>query len=150
LPKQFYAAIATEFRDAVEISVVHGSGGPLAAVMSFYSGNAVLPYYGGASSEARSLHAYDLLYWSVMCRALERGARVFDFGRSRSGSFAFDYKTHWGFSPLPLRYQYYVTRGTVPNVGPDNPKYHLFIEAWKRLPLPLSVHVGPFISRQIG
>ncbi|HWB54839.1 MAG TPA: FemAB family XrtA/PEP-CTERM system-associated protein [Tepidisphaeraceae bacterium] len=150
LPRQFYAAIAAEFRDNVEISVVHGPDGPQAAVMSFYNGNAVLPYYGGATPGARLLHAYDLLYWSVMRRASERGARVFDFGRSRKGSSAFDYKSHWGFPAVPLRYQYHLADGALPNLGPDNPRYHLFIEAWKRLPLQLSIHAGPLISRHIG
>ena len=151
LQKDFYASIAREFGPDVEISVVYGLRGPIAAVMSYYWRGTVLPYYGGSSPEARELHAYDLLYWGVMCRAIERGSRVFDFGRSRIGGTAFDYKTYWGFSPIPMHYQYHLgKRPDVPHVGPDNPRYQSFIKIWKRLPLSVSTAIGPLIARQIG
>lgn len=151
LPRNFYASIAQVFGADVEISVVHGPEGPVAAVMSFYWRDAVLPYYGGATPAARSLHAYDLLYWGVMCRATERGTRVYDFGRSRKGGTPFDYKTFWGFTPLPLHYQYYLGNAErVPHLGPDNPKYRIFIEIWKRLPLGVATTIGPLIARQLG
>jgi hypothetical protein len=35
-------------------------------------------------------------------------------------------------------------------VNPLNPKYQLFIAAWKRLPLPLSKLIGPFLARSLG
>lgn len=151
LPARFYEAILREFGPSVEISVVNGPDGPVAAVMSFYCAGSVLPYYGGATAAARTLHAYDLLYWSVMCRASERGVRIFDFGRSRGGSSAFDYKSFWGFSPVPLHYQYYLTgAGELPHFSPDNPKYRFFIEAWKHLPLRLANALGPLVARQLG
>lgn len=151
LPRCFYATITKEFGSEVEISVVHGAEGPVAAVLSFYWRDTVLPYYGGATPAARALHAYDLLYWGVMCRAVERGARIFDFGRSRASGTAFDYKTYWGFPPVPLNYQYYLgKRGSVPQLGPDNPKYRFFIEIWKRLPVSVSTMIGPRIARQLG
>lgn len=151
LPRDFYAMILRSFGDDVEITVVHGPGGPLAAVMTFYFRDTVLPYYGGATLAARSLHAYDLLYWSVMCRAVERGMRLFDFGRSRVGGSAHDYKSYWGFEARPLHYQYHLG-GTKapPHLGPDNPKYRIFVDGWKRLPVPLANRFGPFIARQLG
>ena len=38
----------------------------------------------------------------------------------------------------------------VPDHNPLNPKYRLFIAAWKRLPLPLANLLGPPIVRGIG
>ena len=35
-------------------------------------------------------------------------------------------------------------------VTPLNPKYRLFIDAWKRLPLAVTNRVGPLIARDLG
>jgi hypothetical protein len=38
----------------------------------------------------------------------------------------------------------------IPELNPLNPKYRLFIAAWKRLPLPVANVIGPFIVRGVG
>lgn len=151
LPLRFYAAIGEEFGPAVELSAVRDSEGPVAALMTFYFKDRVMPYYGGATVAARGLHAYDLLYWNQMNRAVERGCRLFDFGRSKRGTGSFDYKTYWGFTPEPLHYQFHLVRGTgLPEINPLNPKYHLMVELWRRLPLGIANRLGPLVARQIG
>ncbi len=79
LPLRFYAAIAEEFGPAVEISTVAGGQGPVAALMTYYFKDRAMPYYGGATPAARPLHAYDLIYWRLIGRALERGCRNLRF-----------------------------------------------------------------------
>lgn len=151
LPLRFYAAIKATFGDAVEISTVNGPDGPAAALMSFFFKDRVLPYYGGAVPAARRLHAYDLMYWAQMQRAVARGTRVFDFGRSKRGTGAFNYKTYWGFEPKALGYQYrLVKRADLPEINPLNPKYRLMVGTWRRLPLILANRFGPLVARQIG
>lgn len=151
LPKDFYAAVAREFSDDVEISAIVGPQGPVAALMTFFFKDRAMPYYGGAGAAARPLHAYDLLYWRLMERAVVRGATLFDFGRSKRGTGAFDYKTYWGFSPVPLAYRYDLPRGgELPEINPFNPKYRAMIATWRRLPLPVANALGPLVARQIG
>jgi FemAB-related protein (PEP-CTERM system-associated) len=151
LPKRFYAAIVKEFGPSVEISVIEGPSGPIAAMMTYYFKDRVLPYYSGANFAARKLHAFDLNYWRLIERALARGCNVYDFGRSKRGTGAFDYKTYWGFEPESLNYQVHLVRGKkMPAINPLNPKYHLMVEAWKRLPLPVANFIGPMIARQIA
>ncbi|HUZ73963.1 MAG TPA: FemAB family XrtA/PEP-CTERM system-associated protein [Stellaceae bacterium] len=151
LPRRFYAAIVEEFGEAVELSAVRGPEGPVAALMTFYFRDRVMPYYGGATAAARPLHAYDLLYWSLMERGAARGAALFDFGRSKAGTGAYDYKTYWGFAPEPLHYDFHLLRrADLPDVNPLNPKYRLMIETWRRLPLAVANAVGPLVARQLG
>jgi len=38
----------------------------------------------------------------------------------------------------------------MPDKNPLNPKYRLFIETWKKLPLPLANLIGPWIIRGLG
>lgn len=149
--KKFIRAIAEEFGEDCEISVVYGPDGPVAALTSFFFRDQVLPYYGGGTLAARPLHAYDQLYWTLMGRAVRRGARVFDFGRSKFGTGAFDYKTFWGFEPTPLNYQYHLVKaGEVPDINPLNPKYKLMVSTWQKLPLSVANLIGPWVARQLG
>lgn len=151
LPRRFYTAIADEFGDAVELSTISGPEGPVAALMTYFFKDVAMPYYGGATPAARPLHAYDLQYWRLMGRALERGCSIFDFGRSKRGTGAFDYKTYWGFEPTPLAYQFHlVRRRELPEINPLNPKYRLMVDTWKKLPLPVANTLGPFVARQIA
>lgn len=86
-----------------------------------------------------------------MRRAAGRGVRVFDYGRSKVGTGSYRFKTHWGFEPTPLHYEYeLVEADCIPDLNPLNPKYRIFIAIWKRLPLPLSKLAGPFLARHLG
>ena len=146
----WFKALHRAFGDDCEIMAVCGPNGPVCALMSFYHGETVSPYYVGASPQARELRAFDYIYWALMEHAYARGARVFDFGRSKVGTGAYAYKTHWGFSPRPMHYQY-ILRGdaAIPDVNPNNPKYRRFIAGWKRLPLWATMRLGPLLAKQL-
>ncbi len=150
-PKSYFFNLMQRFRDSCEVLTVCRNGQPLSAVMTFFFRDEVLPYYGGGTAEARTVAANDFMYWEVMCRACERGSRTFDFGRSKRGTGSFDFKRHWGFAPQPLYYEYRLRPGdTMPEMTPLNPKYRLYIEMWKRLPLPVANFLGPFVARDLG
>ncbi|MGB5834338.1 MAG: FemAB family XrtA/PEP-CTERM system-associated protein [Thiohalocapsa sp.] len=150
-PRRYFDVLARVFGDACEMSVIRHRGNDIAAVMSFYHRTEVLPYYGGSRPAARSLCGNDYMYWDLMSRAARRGVRLFDYGRSKQGTGSFNFKKNWGFNPQPLYYQYYlVGSNRLPDVNPNNPKYRYFIEAWKRLPLPLANTFGPILARHLG
>lgn len=149
--RRYFEALKKTFGDDCENLVITHEGEPVAAVMSFYFRDQVLPYYGGGGARARELAANDFMYWEVMRRACERGSRLFDFGRSKRGTGAFDFKKNWGFPAEPLCYQYIMREGQEPpDINPLNPKFRLFVAAWKRLPLPIANFLGPHIVRQLG
>jgi FemAB-related protein (PEP-CTERM system-associated) len=153
LPLRYFQALARVFGDDCEILVVTDGpdGATVAGVMSFYFRDQVLPYYGGGSERARECHAYDFMYWELLVHALARGARLFDFGRSRQGTGSYRFKTHWGFEPAPLHYQYDLVRAAaVPNVTPDNPRYQALIRAWQKLPVPVTTLIGPWLAKDLG
>lgn len=151
LPRQHYERLQQTFGSDCEITVVTHQSQPVAAVMSFYFRDEVHPYYGGSVASARGLAVNDFMYWAVMQRAVERGARLFDFGRSKLDTGSYQFKKHWGFEPKSLPYAYHLVRAkAVPNVSPANQKYSLFIKAWQKLPLPVSNTLGPFLARDLG
>lgn len=149
--RRYFEKLKEVFGDDCDVLTVSRDGRPVSSVMSFYFRDEVLPYYGGGTLEARSVAGFDFLYWELMRRACEKGYRVFDYGRSKVGTGSFSFKKNWGFAPEPLYYEYYLVRAKqIPDINPLNPKYRLFIETWKRLPLPVANLLGPMVSRGLG
>lgn len=146
-PKRFLNALLNSFEAETEISVIERQGEPVAALLTFHYDGAALPYYVGASDAARSVHAFDYLYWNVMRHAVENGYSVFDFGRSQMGSGAYHYKKLWGITPEPLTYRVkLITAASPPNVSAKNPKFSAFSKLWPRLPAFAANRIGPLLA----
>ena len=148
---KFFRLLKNEFADDCEVLTITLDGKVISSVLSFYFRDEVLPYYGGGVDAARAVAGNDFMYWELLRRACERGLKVFDFGRSKRGTGSFDFKKNWGFEATPLYYEYFlVTDKTVPEINPLNPKYRLFIQAWKKMPLAVANIVGPYIVKNLG
>lgn len=149
--RKFFDVLMEEFAGSIDIVTILDGDAGIASVMNFYFREEVLPYYGGGRAIARERAANDFMYWEVMRRAAARGCRVFDFGRSKLGTGALAFKKNWGFEPAPLHYRFRLAPGAeIPDHNPLNPKYRLFIAAWKKLPLPVAGILGPPIVRGLG
>jgi len=152
LAKRYFETLRRTFdRDCEVLTITGQAGEPVSSVLSFYFRDEVLPYYAGDVAAARDLAANDFKYWELLRRACERGLRVFDYGRSKRGTGAFDFKKHWGLEPTPLAYEYQLyRRDRIPEHNPLNPKYRLLIALWQRLPLPIANAVGPHLVKSLG
>ncbi len=147
----YFRLLLEGFGDQADIVTVLDGEEAIASVLNFYFRDQVLPYYGGGRAIARDRYGNDFMYWEVMRRAAARGFRLFDFGRSKLGTGAFAFKKNWGFVPEPMAYRFRLAPGAeIPDINPLNPKYRLFIAAWKRLPLPVAALLGPPIVRGLG
>lgn len=150
--QRLFAELKAEFAERCETLIVRDNEGrPVSSVMSFYYKDTVLPYYGGGTDAARDLKSHDFMYYQLMCMAKQKGCTRFDFGRSKTGSGAYKYKKHWGMQETPLHYRIALVKAKqLPNLSPNNPKYKLFIELWKKIPLRLSRQLGPELSKYLG
>ncbi|MEZ5571774.1 MAG: FemAB family PEP-CTERM system-associated protein [Halioglobus sp.] len=140
------------FGNDCSVLMITHEGQDVAAVMSFYFRDEVIPYYGGSTSAARSLKGVNhFMYWELMRHSAVQGYRLFDFGRSKAGTGPFSFKKNFGFEPQPLPYEYYlVTSDAMPDVNPLNPKYRLMISVWTKLPLSVANTIGPLLARSLG
>ncbi len=149
-PRRLFHAIAQEFGKECELLTIWKEDTAVAGVLSLFFEGEVLPYYGGALHEALPYAVNDFMYWELTCHAAKVGSRSFDFGRSREGTGAYHFKRHWGFEPVPLPYQYILLDGhPMPNLSPSNPKMRTAVDLWKRLPLPVTKVVGPWLTRYL-
>jgi FemAB-related protein (PEP-CTERM system-associated) len=149
-PRALFRAMLEAFGEESEILTVRKDGRPLSTVLSFYYKGIVYPYWGGGTAEARRWRANEALYYDLMRRASSRGCTRFDFGRSKVGTGAYDFKKNWGFEPVPLTYSVRTAGGSERSVNPLDPKYRLKVALWKKLPLPVANLVGPYIARGLG
>ncbi len=149
--KKHFDTIAKHFGEACEFAVVKdAAGAPLSAVMSLYFEDIVFPYYAGDFAQARAVSANDFKYYHLMVHAYNRGARWFDFGRSKLDTGPYKFKKYWGFEPVPYHYEFaLLKRDEIPQVNPSNPKYARVIELWRRMPRSLVNRIGHPLARHL-
>lgn len=152
LPKRYFDTLLEVFGNDCEIlTITTPDGKPLSSVLSFYFRDEVLPYYAGDDEAARNFAANDFKYWELMRRSCERGLKIFDYGRSKVGTGPYSFKKNWGFEPQGLHYEYCLyKRDSIPQNNPNNAKYKLLIETWRRMPIGLANLIGPHIVRNLG
>jgi FemAB-related protein (PEP-CTERM system-associated) len=149
--RRYFDLLKRTFGDDCELRVIVRGEQLVAGVLSFFFRDEVLPYYGGGMALARDVAGNDFMYWNLMQAAAARGCRLFDFGRSKLGTGAYDFKHNWGFEARPLPYEYQLHgAAALPDVNPLNPKYRAFIAMWRALPLSLANALGPHIVKSLG
>lgn len=140
--------LAEEFGKNFDLSLVYQKDLPVAGVLSLFTADAVFPHYAGARPEANRLAANNFMYWQLMKDAVRRGLRRFDFGRSKRGTGAFEFKSSWNMRMETLAYQtLLVRRKEAPNFSPTNPKFELATRLWSQLPVRATTWLGPKVVR---
>lgn len=115
-----------------------------------FNGFAEIPWVS-TLLDYNSLSPNNILYWSIIKHYSVAGARIFDFGRSTAEGPTYEFKRHWGTTPVDLHYQYWVHPSHKFEIlSPDSPRYKRKVEMWKHLPLWVTRLAGPWISRGLS
>ncbi len=147
--RELFEVILSEFPEAAELCVVRAEGRPVAGALLIH-GNGVTEVPSASSLRAfGSLNANDWMYWQLLQRAVTRGQHTFDFGRTSVDSSTYVFKKKWGSKPVPTFWQYYTRRGSVTEMRIESGHYDRMIRLWQRLPLWLTLRLGPLIVRGI-
>lgn len=145
-----FDAVLTRFADRSRVVVIRSQGRPVAAGIVHWHGTRLEVPWASALREFNPLCANVLLYWEIVSLAIARGSTILDFGRSSPNAGTFHFKKQWGAEPRELVWEYWTAPGhPVPQLGPDNPKFSLAIQAWQRLPVRVATAIGPLIVRNI-
>jgi FemAB-related protein (PEP-CTERM system-associated) len=147
--RALFHGVLERFPADAEVCVVRAGRLPVAAALLLHGKGVTEVPSASSLREYNATCANMLLYWNLLDRAVQRGQEVFDFGRSTLDGNTYRFKKQWGARPQPATWQYYVRRGHVSDVRPDNPRYQRFIRLWQRLPVGLTRLLGPRIVRGI-
>ncbi|MDX2165619.1 MAG: FemAB family PEP-CTERM system-associated protein [Deltaproteobacteria bacterium] len=150
-PLAYFRLLMRTFPERSAVLTVSAGGRPVAAVLSFLFRDTIMPYYAGSRRESFRQAANDFMYWELMRYARRRGARRFDFGRSKLGTGAFAFKRHWGFEPEALRYRVHARDGgALVERRIDDPGVRVLRWGWRHLPLACTKRLGPVLLRRFG
>ncbi|HYL79974.1 MAG TPA: FemAB family XrtA/PEP-CTERM system-associated protein [Candidatus Acidoferrum sp.] len=148
--KSFFRTILKTFPAQARIVSVYHQERPVASGFLIGFNDRMEIPWASSLREFNSLGTNMLLYWQALKFAVDTGHRQFDFGRSSVDSPTFKFKQQWGAGPRQLYWHYWTPdEKPLPDISPRNPKYRLFIAAWKRMPLALTLILGPRIVHGI-
>jgi FemAB-related protein (PEP-CTERM system-associated) len=140
--------LAEEFSDSIDLTLLYREGQAIEGVLSLFSADTAFPHYVGARPEANRYAANNFIYWHLMNDAVRRGLHRFDFGRSKRGTGAYEFKSSWNMRMDTLGYQtFLVRRKEAPNFSPTNPKFEIATRLWKGMPLKATTWLGPRVIR---
>jgi FemAB-related protein (PEP-CTERM system-associated) len=148
-PRRLFQAVLEQFPGQAELCVVRTGGAAAAAALVLHGRGVTEVPSASSLRQYNKTCANMLMYWHLLERAVQRKQAVFDFGRSTPGSGTYGFKEQWGAAASPAEWQYYMRRGTVTDMRPDNPRYQRLIRLWQRLPVWLTRLIGPAIVRGI-
>jgi FemAB-related protein (PEP-CTERM system-associated) len=148
--QQFFTAVLEAFPAETRIITISHRGKPVAAGLITWFRDTVEIPWASTIRDFNPLCPNNLLYWTALQFALEKGFTTFDFGRSTPGEGTYRFKEQWGAQPVQLHWQYLLPAGkAVPELNTKNPRYEMAIKIWQRLPLPVTRLLGPHIVRCI-
>ena len=148
--RRLFEEVLRTFPQRSLLHVVRLNGEAVAAGFTYRTHTMVQLPWASSIREFNSLCPNVLLYWDAIQFAQGSGATTFDMGRSTPNEGTFKFKSQWGAEPVPLNWEYHLlTQTEMPNVSPANPKFQLAIALWQKLPLSVTLRVGPMIVRAI-
>jgi serine/alanine adding enzyme len=152
-PKDYFGMILKIFSSRAELLLVYDQGTPLGGMLLFsFKGTCSAPYVA-TLIQGQVSHPNQLLYYSAIRQAWERGFQTFDFCRSQVGSGTFNFKSQWKAKPRGLVYYYPVCKNPnlLPTIGQAQRSwsFQLVEKIWPRLPLPVTQWLGRRLIRQL-
>jgi FemAB-related protein (PEP-CTERM system-associated) len=148
--RSYFEAILRTFPETTRLCVVFLGDRPAATAFDGLHLDTVEGMWLGFRSAYRARLVGYVLYWELIKHACEGGYARFHLGRSSADSGGEAFKKKWSASINQLYWHYILAPGrAVPSLNVDNPRYQRAIDAWRRLPIPVTQFLGPSIARRI-
>jgi FemAB-related protein (PEP-CTERM system-associated) len=145
-PRKYFARVLANFGEMADVREVWLDDKVMAVSLNFYYHGEMHTYHAAADSRFNALEPNIFMYFDHLRWAGQHGYRVFDFGRSKRDTGTFEFKKQWNTKMRELPYEVLlVNRKELPNFSPANPRFEIAIQAWRRLPLPVTRTLSRFV-----
>ena len=150
--KQWFYQVVKHYKNNSLVGRVTFNKQIVGAGILLFNGNNVCIPWASTLREYNHLAPNMLLYWNLLKASCDRGATLFDFGRSTYDEGTFKFKQQWGAKPVLLDWQYLDSqaRPVAQNASENTKTRQLVVSAWKKIPLPLANSIGPRLRRHIS
>ena len=146
----FFEEILKKFPDNTFLIVVYIQNTPVAAAFLVRFRETMEVPWASTDRKFNRFGVNMFMYFSMLELAIDMGCTRFDFGRSSKDSGTYRFKKQWGAAEKQLYWHYWLrNRRSIPMLNPDNKKYRLLIDFWKRLPVPVANTIGPHIVKHL-
>jgi len=147
---KFFANIFQEFGGNARTVIVREGKKTIGGLICLFFKDGVFVPWASSLREYFPKCPNNLLYWDTIQYACERGCKDFHFGRSSIGSGTYKFKQQWGAGERQLNWEYHF-RNPAQTYTPmaENSKFQLAASIWKRLPLSLTVILGPHLRKYL-
>jgi FemAB-related protein (PEP-CTERM system-associated) len=147
-PREYFERLQANFGEMVDIREVRLGDEVVAVSLSFLFRDQMHTYHAAADTRYNALAPNTFLYYDQLRWAGKNGFKVFDFGRSKRDTGAFEFKKHWNTQMRELPYEIVlIKRKNLPNFSPANPRFRMAIRVWQGLPLPVTRLMSRFVLR---
>ncbi len=148
--KSFFSSILSTFPENSKIIVIRLKNQPVAAAFLLGHNKILEIPWASTIKNVNHLSINMILYWETLKFAIENKNHYFDFGRSSKNSGTFRFKQQWGAKPKQCYWHYWLKKDTeLPSLNPNNPKYKLLINVWKKIPVCVTKYLGPGIVKNL-
>jgi serine/alanine adding enzyme len=145
----FFRELLNQFPNDCWIACAYLAGRPVAAGCGFRFGEEFEMTWASSLREHSREAPNMLLYWAFMERAIESGAKVFNFGRCTPGTGTHKFKLQWGGREQPLWWYRFAASDAITTPSPHDARYRWGPRLWSKLPTAIATKVGPAIVRNI-
>ncbi len=146
--KSFFKAIFKWFPEYAKIAVVRLNGEAVGAGFLLGDNDKMEIPWASTLRKVNKIGVNMYLYWNILQQTIAMEYLKFDFGRSSKDSGTLRFKKQWGSEEKPLYWYYQLEQGDkIPQMNPQNSKYKLMINVWKKMPLSLCNTLGPLIVK---
>lgn len=140
---RWFKKLAEVFSKNINVLIVKRQEKCIAAVLTFFFKDTVLPFYGASLPDFNKFNPNNFMYLKLQEFAVEKKYKYFDFGRSRKDSGSYFFKINQGFIPRQLYYHYYLNKvKKIPQISPSNRCFDFVKAVWRHLPLSLTKKLG--------
>lgn len=149
--RMLFALVLRLFPQRARICLVRKDKAALAGSLVIGLNNTLSNPWASSLRRYSQLSPNMLLYWSVLKYGCENGFSRFDFGRSTPGEGTCLFKEQWGAKPSQLNWVSTRLSGKgVSTTRSNKSVFSTVVHYWKRLPVPITLLLGPPVRRQIN
>ena len=134
----------------LHVGLIRRNGAPINGIMDLSLGSTVYQWGVVTDYEHRELNGGSLLLWKSLERAAEAGYDSYEMGRTREGSGVYMFKKSFGGTKTWYDDYHYFPSGEGDLPHPDDETYEPVKRVWRKLPIPLTRLIGPFVRKGIS
>lgn len=150
MSKSFYSRVVTAFGRDASVVVALYDGKAIGGAIMLKRGEMAETCWFATLEDYNPFYTSYFLWWECIKLAIERGCRIFSFGRSSTESGPYQYKQQWGVKNTTLYWSFsYPLRNDIYRVGPFDilmPNRKILAFIWKITPCFVIRWLGPIVA----